>query len=195
MELEGLMPLYADEKRFPGFVSGTVLMPLAPIPSTGASAVPAVDKVYLYPFVLFESVLVKQLGGRVVTGGAASSAKQGIWANSLVSNRPLGAPLIAANTGQATTGSGTNISEDTTDAYLGPGWYWAGSKYTGTLPAMQSIAVAAGQFRYFMGSANGPLDTGLSYDDAYANDMPTIAEGATFATVAASGVPLLSFSI
>lgn len=159
------------------------------------AAVAAADILLLYPFRVAHTVTVKTLFCRVITGGAGSAVKMGLWANSAVSNRPLGAPLTADNTGQATTGSGTNPEADVADVTLTPGWYWAGSKFTGTLPTMWACQGNNPFTMAVMGSANvsALIQTGLSIASPYGDDMPTLSEGASF-SMSTVAMPLLGFS-
>jgi len=74
---------------------------------------------------------------------------------------------------------------------LNPGTYWAGSKYTGTLPSMLCGSLG----NAFVGSMVGVTNIsvyGFGLADAYANDMPTIAPAEAFLEIAAGGVPLIS---
>lgn len=160
---------------------------------SGSSAIPAIDVIYLYPFPLYAPMLVKTMVMRSITGGAGSSVKSGIWANSPVSNRPLGAPLVVDNTGQATTSSGVAITVTVSpNVTLGPGWYWFGSKTTGTQPAMTSQDGTVVTYPFFVGcSANtSVVNNAISFADTYSNSMPTLAEGASFTELSANGVPI-----
>jgi hypothetical protein len=77
-----------------------------------------------------------------MTGGAGSAIKVGIRANDTTNgangNKPSGAPLIADNTGVATTANNTTLTL-CTGGTLGPGVYWMGVKATGTLPTMYCL--------------------------------------------------------
>lgn len=179
--------LNEPSNRHPGYLTGKFYT-LALQGLTGA-AVAAVDTIYLYPFPIYEpGVTVKTLTARVSTGGASSAMKTGIWADSLVSHRPLGAPLIVDNTGVATTATGSNASPDVTDTWLGAGWYWIGTKFRATLPSMFSMGTGPFWMSHLAG-ASGLFVFGLSFADAYANNMPTFAEGASFTEVVASPGP------
>lgn len=176
-------PGYLPKRFYPTFVGQA--------PGT-AAAIPAADVLYLYPFWVPRPVLVVSLHHRIQTGGAGSAIKSGIWANSPVSNKPLGAPLIADNTGQATTSSTATITADTTDKLLGPGWYWAGTKSTGTLPAMWSVPPSNPFCSYFMGfgtATDGIVGSGFSIAATYSSDLPTFAEGASFTAYTGGGIP------
>jgi hypothetical protein len=176
----------------PGYKTGSFYSTWIGGADVGA-AVAAVDVIYFYPFPIFFPVTVVTLHMRVTTGGTGSSAKCAIWANSAVSNRPLGAPLIVDNTGQATTSTNSNTSADVTDTVLTPGWYWAGSKHTGTLPSMAMVPANNQTLPFFTGvnSSGAPVISAISFADAYANDMPTLTEGASFTNVTANAAPIL----
>ena len=81
-----------------------------------ASAITAIDIIYFYPFVMPRSITFTNGLARVQTGGAGSSMKMGVWANSTISNRPLGAPLYKDDTGVATTASTGEGVADLVDA-------------------------------------------------------------------------------
>lgn len=187
----GILSAPPQSPDHPGYLAGLYYPTFRGL--RAALAVAAVDVIYLYPFRLYAAVTIKTLVLRVTTGGASSAAKQAIWANSVVSMRPLGAPLIADNTGVATTGSATNAEANTTDTFLGPGWYWAGSKYQATLPSMLAVQVSNGFCGAFMGLLS-IQSVGLSFADAYANNMPTFAEGASFTEVTTS-VPIIALGL
>jgi hypothetical protein len=185
----------------PGYISGRFYPTLAVAMS--AAAVPAVDLVYLYLFRIHSSVTVATLVARVVTTGAGSSMKAGIWANNAATQRPTSTPLIAFNTGVATTSSNTTVSMDTADTALTPGWYWAGSKFTGTLPAMSGMTSAQGDQVQLIGATTGAgatigsgMPVGLSAPDAYANDIAALSlTGATFTEVTNAVIPHIGFSV
>lgn len=177
----------------PGYKAGTGTYPMIEGPVTTA-AIPAADKLYLYPFILYSPITFTAGQMRVGTGGAGSSVKVGIWANSPVSNRPLGAPLFADNTGVATTSNSTNVAPALAGS-LAPGVYWSGAKFTGTLPQMVIIPGSNVIVARLAGYSGGSLIlTGLSIDDAYSNDLPTIAEGATFTALSVQSVPVLGLT-
>lgn len=157
--------------------------------NAATTAFAAVNIIYFYPFFLPFPFLVTTLAIRVITLGAGSSVKFAIWADSPVSHKPLGAPMITDNTGQDTSTTGekeTNV----TDTLLPAGWYWGGSKCTGTPPICQGPAANTPGWAYWL-----PCDTvsvhftaGISLADTYSNNMPTIAEGQAFTTlITASG--------
>lgn len=163
--------------------------------AVGSGAVAAADLLYLYPFRVTHTVTVKTLVCRVITGGAGSSVKMGIWANSPTSNRPVGAPLTGDNTGQSTSSSGTNPEANVADVTLAPGWYWAGSKFTGSMPTMWVAQANNPRTMALMGSTSiaALIQTGLSVSSTYSSDLPTLAEGATF-TMSTAVMPLIGFS-
>ena len=173
------------------YITGRYYSTYAGPPNT-TTAVPAIDTIYFSPFQSVNPVTLTGAMIRVSTGGAGSSAKGGIWANSAVSARPLGAPLIVDNTGVATTSSSSNAALAMTGT-LAPGIYWAGTKFTGTLP--QCVSITGGNL-FFMAmvgivTSASPVTNGLSFADTYSNNMPTMAEGASFTVVGASGIPVL----
>jgi hypothetical protein len=184
------MPLFKKQSLHPGYIASR-RYPLAEV-GNGSAAIAAVDVIYFLPFVLKSPLTATKFSIYVATGGAASSAKFGIWANSPISIRPLGAPLVADNTGVATTSSGINADFAATAITLAPGLYWGGIKATGTLPTV--IVQAPGQLSagQYSGVPTASLQNAVFYSsaDAYANSMPTFAEGASF-TAHTSSTPVL----
>lgn len=148
-----------------------------------SAAIPAVDTIYFAPFFMPDTFTMTAAKLRVGTGGAGSSIKGGIWANSPISNRPLGAPLIVDNTGVATTGTGVTVSLALAGT-LNPGFYWFGVKTTGTPPALQALDTST-LVANMMGLSD-PVNITISFADAYANALPTIAEGASFSETASN---------
>lgn len=154
-------------------------------------AVPAIDLVYAYPFVVEAPISVATLVMRIVAGGADSAVKMGIWAND--ASRPFGAPL-AASTGDATTANNTTITANVTDFALPSGLYWAGSKFTGTLPTAYNCNVGSMATAWQLGFdalASNAAAVGLSTPDTYSNALPTFTGGETWTTIRAGGVPLV----
>lgn len=183
------MPLYTARAVHPGYkASRTYHL----YPSSTATAPAAVDIIYFVPFMLPRPIAFVSGTIRVTTGGAGSAVKAGIWANSPVSDYPLGAPLYVDNTGVATTGNNTSPTIAFGAGSLAANTlYWWGMKFTGTLPTIHSFGANSSQFAILRGAV-AANQTSASIADAYANDMPTIAEGASFTTVVtATGVGML----
>jgi hypothetical protein len=155
-----------------GYISGKYY-PLYSGSATTA-AVTAADTLYLQPFRVLEKVTISNLLARTGTGGAGSSMKGGIWANSYTTTgkaRPFGAPLAADNTGVATTGSSTNV-ELTISLTLYPNLiYWHGEKFSATLPTVVAIPTTS----YFNATLIGTSSVGSSPIQALAiaNTMAT----------------------
>lgn len=181
------MPLVVPQLFHPGYQAGSVY-PTYGGRKTTASAVTAVDIIYVYPFVVYYPLVVKTLLARCVTAGAGSAIKMALWADHPTLHRPTGAPIAADDTGQATTSSGSNQTYDPTDFNLGPGWYWAGCKFTGTLPAMVAIDASMDTVGFFMGfpAADTMLPRPLlSVAHAYATAFPTLTGNDSFAVSSA----------
>lgn len=177
----------------PGYLTGRYYSTL-PNQIGSAAAPNAVNTLYLYPFQLFARVSITSLVIRVGTGGAGSSVKTGIWANNASTNKPVGAPLIVDNTGTATTSSNANVSISATGT-LAAGFYWAGAKFTGTLPTVSCVQAANQYMNWIMGYDTSGLLIGnaLSMSDTYSNNMPTIASNQSFTQVGVAGVPAIAF--
>jgi hypothetical protein len=111
--------------------------------------------------------------------------------------------VIAFNTGVATTSSSTTVSMDTADTLLAAGWYWAGSKFTGTLPSLSGITSAQGdQVQLFGATTNtgavlgSGMPMGLSAPDTYSNDIAALSlTGATFTEVSNAVIPHIGFGV
>lgn len=165
---------------------------------TSSAAVASADVLYLYPFYLSYPMTVINGIMRIATGGAASAVKAAIWANSVLNNLPVGAPVLADNTGVATTSSGTQAIV----AFAGTlpaGFYWMGSKFQATLPTMvmqgngNLLAVAMMGLPNTNANSGALLANGLSVASSYANAHPTFAEATTFTNLI-SGAPLVSLA-
>lgn len=192
------MPLFIPSPPVhPGYKAGTYSTFVWAINT--ATAVAAVDTLYLYPFILSKPITFASGHMRVVTGGAGSSTKVGIWANGTgATNRPVGAPLFADNTGVATATSSTSIVIPIAGT-LPPGFYWVGSKFTGTLPVLVSVGANQLFFSYLMGAtvvASPAMSiVGVAIAAVYASDLPTLAEGASFSAFALAGIPVLGLTV
>lgn len=174
-----------DNEFHPGYIAGQVY-PLHDGYTNTSSAIAAADAIYLFPFTVPRVLNFASIKMRVQTAGAGSSAKTAIWANSPISHRPLGSPLFVDNTGVTTQASTTTVTTGMAAGTLTPNnIYWFGSKYTGTLPVMWN-ANLAGQLMWLTGGATAGAHH--SFADAYANDMPTFTEGASF-NVTTGAVP------
>ena len=117
----------------PGYRASTYYATQSGSTST-ATAVGAVDTLYLQPIRIMRPVTATSLQVRTQTGGAASAVKLAVWRN--LSGGAIGLPILGSNTGAATTASTTTIPVAVTSTVLLPGWYWAGAVFTGTLPTM-----------------------------------------------------------
>jgi len=181
----------------PGYVSGRSYATFPNVSST-AAAVPAIDTIYFYPFVLPRRVLINALTARTTTSGAGSSGKLAIYASSLTTMNPVGAPVAKDETGFTTQSSSQDRS-----AALSPSvqledglLYWGASKFTGTLPTMVNVAAGNLQTSFMRGSTgSGFTLNSLSMADTYASAWPTIAAAQAFTELASSGVPQLGFTV
>lgn len=172
--------------RFYSTVFGTI---------ASSVAVPAIDTLYLYPFWLPRRCAIVELFVEVAATGAGSSCKAGIWAMYLPTLRPSGAPLIADNTGVTTsTGSGRSLSAINGPITLEAGWYWAGSKFTGTLPTMVGIPAGTQISAWTVGQGGRALSwNSVSMAATYSSNLPTIATNQSFTVVNSSAVPIVGY--
>lgn len=191
----------APQVPHPGYVSGRFYPAWdGNIGATGA--IGAVDTIYLYPFYVAEDIQITALFMRVVTAGAGSSAKAGIWMNK--NGRPTGTPVVVDNTGVSTAATGYPTFTFT-PTVLRKGWYWVGTKFTGTLPVCTNIVGTSLLMSSRIGGtsnanavSNGATNqaSGQSFADAYANNMPDLTSATLVDVVgAAAGIPVLGFSV
>lgn len=184
------MPLYKADISHPGYLTGSYFYTTWP-GQYANTAIAAIDVIYFYMFQLFKPITFT--GGRinVSTGGAGSSIKGGIYADSPVSHRPLGAPLFVDNTGVSTASSSTTVTLAIGSGTLGSGFYWIGCKATGTLPTVTSTVGSNLNVPFMSGTKTQVYNSSLTYSDTYSNNMPTIAEGSGSLTPAVTTCPLL----
>ncbi len=158
--------------------------------AVAAGAIPAADTLYLYPFFLYTSISVLSAQLRVITGGAGSSIKSGVWAADQTNNLPTGAPEIVDNTGvTSTTSSQTRVLAMA--GTLGKGWHWVGIKTTGTPPVCINIPTLSTQCGYLVGADTVFWINALSIASIYSNAMPTLSASG-FTEVSSAGVPVIA---
>lgn len=145
------------------------------------NTVGAVDVIYFYLFMCPTDITFTGGKARTQTLGAGSSIKFGIWADSPVSHRPLGAPLFKDDVGITTQVNTADVTVAIGAGSIYEGQpLWIGSKCTGTLPAMWGTINLQVTTSFYAGTTGALNTTSLSFADAYANAMPTIAEGGSF---------------
>lgn len=187
------MPLRNFDQSHPGYVAGLAYSTL--VARATAAAVAAVDTIYVYPFRVFFPIVVKNLYTRTTVLGAASSIKMAIWADHPTLHRPNGAPIVGDDTGQTTQTNNSTQTFDCTDTVFAPGWYWAGSKLTGTLPTMYVIDPSMTFLGYFMGQTSNLTSRALlSIAHAYATALPTF-NGADAWTESAANCPVIGLGL
>lgn len=181
-------------QRHPGYIAGQTY--ILPETMAAATAITAVDTIYLWMWMPGARVVPVSLGTRIATGGAGSAMKVAVWRNNPATMRPTGTPLAANNTGAATTASNTTVLLAISGFTAAVGVpVWCGAKFTGTLPSPLQPGAQGDGARLWGGAiGNNAAGTaiGLTAPDAYANDIAaTDLTGAVF-TVATStiGVPL-----
>jgi hypothetical protein len=155
------------------------------------AAIPAIDTLYVYPFILPRKVSVQNMSFRVTTGGAASSCKVGIWASK--NALPFGAPIMKDNTGVATATTSATATF-TASGSLTPNTYWVGVKCTGTPPTTTSIPNTDYRIERMIGrvALNGNTAiTGLSIASTYSANMPTFDGTETWTEVFTAGIPIV----
>jgi hypothetical protein len=178
----------------PGRISSKFYPTTDAIHNTG-TAVPAVDTLYVYPFLVTEKITVSSLVARIVTAGTSSHMKAAVWISK--SGRPFGAPLLVDNTGVATTSSNAAAS-CTVSGTLSPGWHWIGTKHDGTLPQPVSISSTDYTLERLIGRTSVGGNTALvalSMAATYANDMPTMTGSESWTDVLSNGVPNIRLGV
>jgi hypothetical protein len=180
----------------PGYLASKFYSTFRGIHNTG-TAMAAADTLYVYPFLVRAKLVVATLNIRVVTGGASSHLKMGLWANKYSSGsgqgRPFGAPLAAVNTGQDSSSTPTNVSA-AASCTLHPGIYWAGAKCDGTGPQCVSISSTSYEIEELAGRGtfNGSTAlTGLSVAATFSSNMPTFAGSESWTDVVGNGIPII----
>lgn len=184
-----------EDLDHPGYVAGRVYNTYRG-PLTTSSVIGAINTLYFYTFRIFYPILLKTIRFYVSAGGAASSAKSAIWGNSSLSNRPIGAPIVVDNTGVDTSTLGEKTA-DVTDTVFGPGWYWSGMKFTGTLPSLLTASGANPGAGWLVGHTvitSAPSITGYALSDTYSNNMPTLSEGGV-TTGSGSNIPIIGLGL
>lgn len=164
-----------------GFVSAT-------------AAISNKDVIYFVPFqVSPTSLVVVSAVVRLVTGQPGGALKAGVWANSPVTNVPLGAPLMADNTGADCSGAAGDVTIAMSGT-LSPGFYWCGVKATAdsTLPSFTCWSGRTTTSAMMGISGSNPINAFMKTSSStYSNDMPTFAEGASFNEVSPS-IPVVA---
>lgn len=175
----------------PGYLTGSFYSTFPGL-STTATAVPAIDTLYIYPFVVRANVTVVSLSIRVVTGGTGSSVKLALYANG-TTGKPTGAPIAVNNTGGATTTSSGTVTLTVTSLPLSPGVYWVAQKHTGTLPTPVSISSASFNHNDIFGRSSivSSSLTAWSRADTYSNNMPTLTGADSWTDVNSAGVAIV----
>jgi hypothetical protein len=177
-----------NSRPHPGFVPSRGYYPVHDLTFGAAGAIPAADIVYLYPNYVPRTVTITHIAVRVITGGAGSSVKVGIWRDRI--GRPYGAPVVANNTGAATTSNSTSV-DLAAAVTLTPGWYWFGTKATGTLPVVVNVgANILLSWIYGLSALTNGASTGISLASTYADNMPTFSASESWTPVTTAGVPV-----
>jgi hypothetical protein len=192
-----LAPYPVDAADHPGYMAGQTNPPYLLNPTiANAAAIAAVDTVYLWLWLPKALALATALGIRVGTGGAGSSMKLAVWANNPNTMRPTSTPLVADNTGVATTASNAFAMCAIARTFTPGTPVWIGSKFTGTLPQATQAGAQGDGARLFAGgissgSSAGNCIIGVSAADAFANNIGNLdLTGASFSLVAQStGMP------
>ncbi|MBW8268279.1 hypothetical protein [Caldovatus aquaticus] len=177
--------------------------PFGAVPVTSTGAVNAADRLLLHPAEIMAPVTIDRLFLRVITAGAGSSVKMGLW-RADGAGRPTGAPLAAVNAAQSTAVAGV-VEAAVSPVRLEPGLYFAGSKFTGTLPTCTSVPGTSMLVAWWCGAdtaanaiQNGGTNqmSGVYVANAFAGDMPDLT-GASFTelTGASQGLPVLGFRV
>jgi hypothetical protein len=180
----------ADEalNLHPGYVPGLYYMGY-PTPTTSGSALPAIDTLYFCPVLILTPLSFDRIGVRVQTGAASALLKHGLWASDPTTKLPIGAPIVADDTGLDCSTS-TSSPEVALSAQLAPGLYWWGSK-SGHAPALVAVTNLQSLVGWAVGrSVIGANATGRSMAHAMATALPTLTGGETISDVVVSGIPL-----
>lgn len=164
-------------------------VPLPVFTAANTVAVPAVDTLYLVPAFVQEDQFIDRIGLRVVTSGAGSSFKVGVWRSA--SRQPTGLPVASANTGVDTSGTGVLDATLAAPVKLKRGWYWIGFVFTGTLPATKAVAATNAYF----GGALGASSSGTALPGGLTAEFAGYSAAQPFASnIAAADLTAASFT-
>ena len=164
-------------------------------------AMAALNTLYLHPFFLEEDVYITGLATRVVTGAAGALLKAGIWMNRR--GKPVGSPIIFDNAGVSAASSGVAPFTITPTA-LRKGWYWGGVKAGTAAPTCTAITGTSTRGSSLMGgqtTSTGLVNSattqlaGRSVADTYANNLPNLTGVSLSDVTAASGMPVLEYTV
>ena len=176
--------------RHPGYIAGRWYAGY-PLATTSTSALPAIDTIYFTPVLITKLFSFDQIKVNCITGAAGAILKVGLWNMDEATKKPIGAPIVADNTGLDCSVSATQ-PQVALSATLAPGRYWFGTK-SGHLPAIQSFLSSNATGSWEFGRSNGASSTqclGLSTPSAVGDAMPTLTGAETFTDITVSGAPL-----
>ena len=173
-----------------GYVSGTSYATAPDGQVLTTAAVAAADTLYGYLWFNPAPVTVSALLARCATGGAGSAMKAAVWR--YANRRAQGVPVLAFNTGVATTATADLTM--TVSGVLPAGWLLLASKFTGTLPSMAMVPAGQRTARLHGGTVSNAVQISnavtLSASDAYANDIAATDLSAVTLTLIASATAL-----
>lgn len=187
-----VFPEDAPTSHHPGYVAGRYY-PGYPA-TTASTAIPAVDTIYFAPVRITSPLTFDRLGVRVITGVSSALLKIGLWASDPITKKPIGAPIVADDTGLDCATS-TTSPELAATAFLAPGLYWFGGK-SGHAPTLMSFLGTGGVISWDIGrSINTSMVGMLGYSMAHAlaEDMPTLTGAESISDLVTSGAPMAWF--
>ena len=179
-----------------GYVSGTSYATAPDGPVLGSQPVTAADVLYGYLWFNPYPVTISALLARCTTAGAGSAMKTAVWR--YANRRAQGVPILAFNTGVATTATADLTM--TVSGVLPAGWLFIASKFTGTLPTMVCVSAQQRHSRLHGGTVGNVVlpsaETTLSASDAYANDIAATDLSAVTLTVTSTvTAPHIGFTV
>ena len=168
--------VWQPDSPHPGYIAGR------PVPIFGGNTATnniAADRIYMMPFVPEADITITGFGLWLVAGSGATGIKGAVYANRYSGTgkaRAFGAPLVADNTGVATTASGAEVVITLAQALKRGVTYWHALKSnsgTPTFTCSGTTSLAGGRLvgTSSVSSANA---TSVSIDQAYATAFPTL---------------------
>lgn len=162
---------------------------------TSGNIVPATNTLYLRRVEVRERVTIAALGFRVVTAGVSSAVKMAAY-RAGANGMPIGAPIVADNTGVATVTAGAHVSTALT-GIIDPPYVWLADVHTGpTLPIPIGLGTTDYNEESQLGRSNMGSNTalvGYSIAHTYANPLPTFLGSESWTEVVIPGMPNMCF--
>lgn len=142
---------YFNTFNNPGYISGNWYIPYDSATSvTGQGGLTAVTTTGFFPFWVWQSVTISQLGCRVTTVG--TNAKLGIYANNSSTMKPTGVCLGSTSNIDVTATGNKSAPLSGGNLVLNPGIYWFAWGADNTATRFQGFSETCSPFTNFVGT-------------------------------------------